>query len=224
MNPESLTSALIIIGNEILSGRTDDKNINFLAKELFALGIRLKEVRIVADTKEDIISAIKETHEKYDYIFTTGGIGPTHDDITAGAVASAFDVPIEYNKGTLDTPKGSFKIFKHKINIIGFRINNVFVLAGVPEIMQQGFTDIKPSLKRGNKIYSKEITLYIKESSVSDILANTQNAFKDVEIGSYPFTEDNKAGVNIVFLSNSEIKIEEALKMLQNDLSNSGKI
>lgn len=219
MTNESLTSGIIIIGNEILSGRTDDKNINFLAKELFSLGIKLREVRVVADIKEDIIFAVKEMHNKYDYIFTTGGIGPTHDDITVATISSIFDIPIEKNKGTLDTPYDCKKIFTNPNNIIGFQIKNIFVMAGIPRIMNEGFLSIKPSLKQGKKFHSKEITFYRKESSISSILEKVQDMFHNVEIGSYPFTEAKKIGVNIVLTSTNKEAIEQAHESLNTHLS-----
>lgn len=209
------TAALLVIGDEILSGRTEDKNINFIAKYLNDGGIELKEVRVIGDEKYEIIKSVNGLRKKYDYLFTTGGIGPTHDDITAEAVAKAFKVELRKNKKAFDImekyyfmsnidftqerqkmtmmPKGA-KLIDNAVSVApGFSIGNVYVMAGVPKIMQAMMKEIMPKLKTGKKIYEESIECKKPEGEIARKLGEIQKKYKEVSIGSYPkFTPEKE--------------------------------
>ena len=212
-----VTAALLVIGDEILSGRTKDKNIGYIAEYLTALGIDLKEVRVVPDEEGPIVEALNALRRRYDYVFTTGGIGPTHDDITADCVAKAFGVPIDHdpravailrerfaprgielNEARLRMarlPKGA-EIVENKISgAPAFRIGNVIVMAGVPAIMQAMLDAVAPSLKTGAKMLSESIRADLREGDIGSELGVIAKAHPDVLIGSYPFFDD-KLGPN----------------------------
>lgn len=213
-------AGLIIIGNEVLSGRTQDQNVAFIAQNLNELGIVLAEVNIIPDVQDKIIETVRAFSKIYTYVFTTGGIGPTHDDITAGCIANAFDVPLELNQKTADLltaryaasgfkineaqlkmariPKGAQLIPNPVTQIPGFFIENVYVFAGVPAIMRAMFEGIAPSLKHGIPIQSKTIHCYLGEGRLAEGLEKIQKDSPKVEIGSYPFWSVGKHGVSIV--------------------------
>ena len=209
VNPADLpivTAALVVIGDEVLSGRTKDKNIGYIAEYLTAIGIDLAEVRVVPDRTEKIVEAVNALRARNDYVFTTGGIGPTHDDITADAIAAAFGVGIDidpravamlqqrYPEAELTParlrmarlPEGAEPIANPVSLAPGFRIENVYVMAGVPSIMQAMLDEIAPTLKTGRKLLSATIEMVRPESTISDALRGLQNANSDVMIGSYP--------------------------------------
>ena len=218
---EEVTAALLVIGNEILSGRTKDKNIGFIASHCTGIGIRLKEVRVVADDEAAIISAVNALRDAYTYVFTTGGIGPTHDDITADCIARAFGVSIDidpravalmrerYAEADLTPtrlrmariPAGAELIDNPVSKAPGFMIGNVIVMAGVPAIMQAMLLAVTPSLKTGAKLLSETIRVNAPEGRIAEPLANCQQAFPDVAMGSYPFFEDGRYGTNLVLTS-----------------------
>jgi molybdenum cofactor synthesis domain-containing protein len=220
MGEERVVSAcLIIIGNEILSGRTVDANLPFLAKELGEIGIRMREVRIVPDVEAEIVAAVNECRRKHDYVFTTGGIGPTHDDITAASVARAFGLPCrrhpeaerrllayyppeKVNEARLkmaETPEGA-ELIDNPVSVApGFRIENVYVLPGVPSIMQAMFAGVKSRLRGGARVRSRAVTVYAPEGEIAKPLGAIQAAYPGVEIGSYPFMRMNAPGTAIVF-------------------------
>lgn len=207
MTDKIVTAAVLIIGNEILSGRTRDTNLAWLAGELTKLGIRLTEARVVADIESAIISAICDLKERYNYVFTTGGIGPTHDDITAQAVAKAFGVPLlrhpeavrrleshyatpaDLNEARLrmaNVPDGAALIDNPISKAPGFRIGNVHVMAGVPAIMQAMFDGLRGDLVGGPKMLARTIDVDLAEGAMATALAAIQRAAPEVEIGSYP--------------------------------------
>ncbi|NHN88199.1 competence/damage-inducible protein A [Acetobacter conturbans] len=216
----SPTSALIVIGNEILSGRTQDANIRFLALGLGEIGAPLKEVRIIPDIRETIIGTINEMKARYDQVFTTGGIGPTHDDITASCVAEAFGVPLELHEESaalLKThygtdqftsarqrmammPRGAMPITNAVSIAPGFSIGNVHVMAGVPSIMQAMFQSVRPNLKQGTPVTSRTWhALGLYESAIAAALEAVQDRYPDLDLGSYPFRrEDGRRGVALV--------------------------
>lgn len=228
------TASILIIGNEILSGRTQDINLNWLAKELNNCGVRLREVRVVADIPEAIISAVNALRAQYDYVFTTGGIGPTHDDITSECIARAFGVPYERNKEaeTLltryygadklnearlkmsDMPRGVTLIGNPVSVAPGFIIGNVYVMAGVPRIMQAMFDSIRHTLKGGKKVDSVTVSTYLTEGTIAAQLTAIQNAFPNVEIGSYPFVRDGKLGTSLVSRHEDAAQLAEVKKQL----------
>jgi molybdenum cofactor synthesis domain-containing protein len=213
------TAAILIIGNEILSGRTQDVNVNFMAKRLAALGIVLSEVRVVPDIPHRIIDAVNTLRAAYTEVFTTGGIGPTHDDITSECIAAAFGVPWEIHAETFAAmeayigkekfnaarqrmatlPRGAEPI-KNSVSLApGFSIGNVHVMAGVPRIMQSMFEALEPSLPRGKPIQMQAVYgLGLMEGAIADGLTAIQNRFPQLDLGSYPFRLATGGGVAIV--------------------------
>src|SRR5450631_2428643 len=214
---EIVTAAVLVIGDEILSGRTKDKNIGYIADYLTAIGIDLKEVRVVSDDEHAIVNALNALRESYTYVFTTGGIGPTHDDITADCIAKAFGVSIDHHPepvailkermakigGGLNEarlrmariPQGAELVHNKVSGAPGFWIGNVIVMAGVPSIMQAMLDEVAPKLKTGTKLISETIRADAKEGDVGTELGAIAKAHPDAIIGSYPFI-DEKIGPN----------------------------
>ncbi|MEM7620715.1 MAG: molybdopterin-binding protein [Pseudomonadota bacterium] len=229
-NKGIITAAILVIGDEILSGRTKDKNIGYMADHFTAVGIQLTETRIVADNEDAIIAAVNALRAQYDYVFTTGGIGPTHDDITADCIAKAFDVPIDLDPRALKLlhdkyeeheltehrlrmariPQGADLIENSVSKAPGFMVENVIVLAGVPGIMQVMLDAVTPRLKTGRKMLSRTIKVHCPEGDVAPILSTVQESYEDVALGSYPFFEKGGLGVNIVLRSLDETLLLEA--------------
>ena len=215
--PDIVTAAVLVIGDEILSGRTKDKNIGYIADFLTAIGIDLKEVRVVSDDESAIIAAVNALRATYTYVFTTGGIGPTHDDITAECVAKAFGVPIDVDPRALAIlkermakiggelnearmrmtriPLGADLVLNKVSGAPGFWIENVIVMAGVPAIMQAMLDEVAPKLKTGAKLLSETIRADAKEGDVGSELGAIAKAHPSALIGSYPFF-DEKLGPN----------------------------
>jgi molybdenum cofactor synthesis domain-containing protein len=243
----SPTAGLVLIGDEILSGRTKDRNLGYIADFLTALGIDLKEARVVADSEPDIIAAVNALRTKYSYVFTTGGIGPTHDDITADAVAKAFGVKIDhdpravailkahYEPGMLNEarmrmariPQGAELIENPVSKAPGFRIGNVFVMAGVPKIMQAMLEAIGSQLERGQPMLSATVTANIGEGDLARPLKEIQERHPDVVIGSYPFEEQGKYGSNLVLRSRDPERLKAAageVEEMTQALKTSGKV
>lgn len=225
-----VTAAMVVIGDEILSGRTKDRNIGHLADLMTAIGIDLKEVRIVPDDRDAIVQAVNALRAKFTYVFTTGGIGPTHDDITADAIAAAFGLPCDYNenayrlleehysargipfnearKRMARMPRGA-ELISNSISVApGFRIENVHVLAGVPAIFQAMLDEVVPTLQAGAKLLSVAIPSPFPEGTIGEPLGEIQNAHPETIIGSYPKYQDGSFWTEIVIRSRSE----EALK------------
>ena len=216
-----MKAALIIIGNEILSGRTKDKNLAYLAEWLNEIGIQLYEVRVIRDDEKEIVDCVNLLRKKYDYVFTTGGIGPTHDDITTESIAKAFNVELEtnpealrilqsyYKEGELNEarlkmtllPKGAELVENPVTKAPGFKMENVFVMAGIPSIMQGMLEGAKAFLKVGNKMTSKSIDVFMPESYVAEELSIMQDNYPEVEIGSYPFNKEGQFGTSLVMRS-----------------------
>jgi len=227
---QEVTAAFLVIGDEILSGRTKDKNIGFLADYLTTIGIDLREVRIVPDVTEKIVDAVNELRAGYTYVFTSGGIGPTHDDITADSIAAAFGVAIDvdprakaileahYPPGQLTParlrmariPEGADLIDNPVSKAPGFRIENVHVMAGVPSIMQAMVDAIAPTLKTGRKMLSRYVDADVPESRLADQVGEIQTRFPETLIGSYPRTNDGRFTTQIVIRSRDEDTLEEA--------------
>ena len=230
------SAAILIIGNEILSGRTKDLNGNYLAVELLNLGINVRQIRIVPDEKKEIVGALNALKIKYTYVFTSGGIGPTHDDITADSVAEAFSVPLLLNekaremlasnyangKGDLNEarlrmariPAGATLIENPISKAPGFRIENVFVLAGVPRIFQAMADSILTNLDSGDPIISKTITISKPEGTIAEKLAEIASSFPEVSIGSYPFNINGDLGTNIVVMHEDAELIRKVVAQL----------
>ncbi|MGB1877468.1 MAG: competence/damage-inducible protein A [Rhodospirillaceae bacterium] len=215
--PSEPKAALIVIGNEILSGRTQDANIQFLATSLGKLGIPLCEVRVIPDIEDEIVDAVNTLRSIHSYVFTTGGIGPTHDDITAAAVAKAFGVPLERHQPSVekmkkfysarlnearlkmaDLPKGAEPIETRATSAPGIQIENVFVLAGVPSIARAMFDSVAPSLTRGAPVLSRFVEAHLGEGDIADALTTIQNEHPHVDLGSYPFFRGKRIGLSVV--------------------------
>ena len=230
-----MKASLIIIGNEILSGRTQDKNLSYLANWLNEIGIQLSEVRVIRDNEDEIIDTVNTLRKKYDYVFTTGGIGPTHDDITSESIAKAFGVPLEINPDALGIlreyykdseltearmkmtkiPKEAELVENPVSKAPGFKIDNVFVMAGIPKIMQGMLEGAKSHLSGGKPVQSDSIDVFMPESFIAEELSNLQNKFKDVEIGSYPFVKDGKYGTSLVMRSSDKAKLSDCRSQME---------
>ena len=213
-----VTAAVLVIGDEILSGRTKDKNIGFIAEYLSAIGIDLKEVRVVPDEEDEIVTALNALRKRYTYVFTTGGIGPTHDDITADSVAKAFGVSIdvdpravalfkerapqmELNEARLRMariPKGADLVENKVSTAPGFKLDNVIVMAGVPSIMQAMLDAVSGTLKTGTKMLSETIKADAREGEIGTPLGEIAKANPDVILGSYPYFDGQGPNTNIV--------------------------
>ena len=235
MNNAQPTAALLIIGNEILSGRTQDANLNYLAKTLVAIGVRLAECRVVTDDESAIIEAVNALSDKFDYVFTSGGIGPTHDDITTAAIAKAFGAklvrhkeaearlrkhykPEDINEARLkmaDIPEGAALIDNPVSSAPGFVLKNVYVMAGVPRIMQAMLDGIKSQLKTGPVTISRTISATVTEGYIASELTAIQAKYTDVEIGSYPFIRDGKLGTSLVSRSINIASLERVTQDLR---------
>ncbi|HYV87625.1 MAG TPA: molybdopterin-binding protein [Candidatus Polarisedimenticolia bacterium] len=233
--PEPVTAAILVIGDEILSGRTQETNLNYLARFLGALGIDLKEGRIVPDIEAEIVMAVNALRSTYDYLFTTGGIGPTHDDITADAIAKAFGVPIHHHPEALAIleprykpgefnemrrrmariPEGGILIRNSVSAAPGFQIENVFVMAGVPMIMRAMLEDVAPRLKRGAPVHICTVTARVAEGRIAAALARIQSEHKTVAIGSYPFYREDGSGTQLVARGRDSAAVSAAAEAIE---------
>ncbi len=228
---KNLTAALVIIGNEILSGRTQDSNTQWIATKLAEKGIKLVEVRVVADIEDAIISAINELRARVGYLFTTGGIGPTHDDITSATIAKAFGVKFELNadarnillgyyKSEADLtparlrmahiPVGATLIDNPVSGAPGFRMDNVYVMAGVPKIMQGMLDNILPEIITGKPFLSNTVSCHLAESKIAETLENIQKQYESVDIGSYPHFGSGGMGLALVLRSTDNDNLHAA--------------
>src|SRR5215471_13909713 len=229
-----ITACVLIIGNEILSGRTPDANLVFLARGLSELGIRLREARVIADDTGVIVSTVNEVRGVFDYVFTTGGIGPTHDDITAQSIAEAFGVALivhpeakrllesHYPPGHLNearlrmamVPEGAVLLPNPISRAPGFQIGNVFVLPGVPSIMQGIFEQLKHRLVGGTKMLSRSISCHLPEGTLAKDLGELQARYPDLEIGSYPYFRRGDFGVTLVLRGTEKAQLATAVEEL----------
>jgi molybdenum cofactor synthesis domain-containing protein len=237
------TAGLAVIGDEILSGRTQDKNINQIATWLNAQGIRLAEVRVVPDVEERIVEAINALRQAYDYCFTTGGIGPTHDDITVDAVAKALGVPVVVHptaraileryyadKGGLNegrlrmarVPKGAELIENKMSGAPGIRIGNLFLMAGVPHITAGMLDALTGTLEGGRPLVSVIVGAFAPESEVADLLRQAEQSAEGISIGSYPFFKEGRVGSNFVVRSEDEDRARAVAQDLAGKLAEVG--
>jgi molybdenum cofactor synthesis domain-containing protein len=227
---QPVTAAILVIGDEILSGRTKDKNIGYIAEYLTSIGVDVKEVRVVPDDEPEIVTALDALRHRYTYVFTTGGIGPTHDDITADCVAKAFGVPIDVdprarallltriaekdlNEARLRMariPAGAELVLNKVSAAPGFRIGNVHVMAGVPAIMQAMLDEIAPTLRTGVKMLSESVRADLREGDIGTQLGEIAKAHPDVMIGSYPFQDEGRPNTNIVVRSRDAQRLAAA--------------
>jgi molybdenum cofactor synthesis domain-containing protein len=233
--PRIVSACVLIIGNEILSGRTQDANLTFLAKGLNEVGIRLREARVIPDDADVIVSTVNEARRAFDYVFTTGGIGPTHDDITAQCVADAFGVALivhpeakrlletHYPPGQLNearlrmamVPDGSVLLPNPISRAPGFQIGNVFVLPGVPSIMQGIFEQLRYRLVGGEKLLSRSVSCHLAEGNLAQDLAVLQQRYPEIEIGSYPYFRRGDFGVTLVLRGTEPERLTAATEELK---------
>ena len=234
-NDPSPTAAVLLIGDELLSGRTQDTNLAYIAKFLAAYGIDICEARMVPDREEEIAAALNALRTRYTYVFTTGGIGPTHDDITTDAVGHAFGVPVSHNLEALAlleprykpgefnemrrrmarTPEGATLIRNSVSTAPGFQIANVFVLAGVPMIMRAMLEDVGPRLARGRVVISRTISAETGEGRIAGALARIQQEHPTVAIGSYPAFIENGTRVQLVVRGRDGEAVERATEAIE---------
>jgi len=229
----SKTAAVLVIGNEMLTGRTQDSNLVYISKKLAQIGIRMRHGRVIADEEAEIITHLNALREKYDYVFTTGGIGPTHDDITALSIAKAFAVPLELNSDAFDRlvqhyggaehvnearqrmamiPQGASLIDNPVSASPGFHLGNVFVFAGVPRIAQAMMDNVLPHLQGGPPILSRSVGSSLTESVLAKDLAALAKDYPDLEIGSYPYFRPSGYGLSLVIRGIDATRLEEAVE------------
>ena len=241
-DPERIyTAALIVIGDEILSGRTQDANIGYLAKWLNIQGIRLREVRVVPDVADAIVGAVSALRIAHDYLFTTGGIGPTHDDITVDAIARALDVPVVHHPEAVAilthhygdrindarlrmarVPAGADLIANPRTQAPGIHIGNIFIMAGVPAITRSMLESLDGKLVGGRPVLTRTVAAWTVESRVADLLASVEKAHEGVQIGSYPFWRDGRTGANFVLRSTEPTILESTAQDLMRVLEADG--
>lgn len=233
MASRAITACVLIIGNEILSGRTPDSNLNHIARTLGGWGIQLREARVIPDLEAEIVAALNETRPRYDYVFTTGGIGPTHDDITAEAVAKALGRPLATHLEIAErirrrpaapqvmasrlrmarVPQGA-ELIDNPTGPQGFCIGNLYVLAGIPGVMQAMLASLEGKLETGPLVRSRTVTAYLSESHVADALTEIQAEFQDMDLGSYPFFRDGRHGTSLVMRGVDEDRLDLALEAI----------
>lgn len=230
-----VTAAILVIGDEILSGRTKDKNIGYIAEYCTNIGVDIREVRIVPDVEEEIVAAVNALRVRYDHVFSTGGIGPTHDDITADSMAAAFGVPIDhdpravailtehYPPGQLNEarmrmariPVGADLILNSVSKAPGFTLGNVHVMAGVPSIMQAMFDEVAAKIPTGAKMLSRTVPVGMGEGRIAAKLGAIQADYPDVSIGSYPKMLDGAFATDIVLRSRDAARLDEAAQAVE---------
>lgn len=231
---QPVTACVLIIGNEILSGRTKDVNLNHLAVTLGGWGVRITEARVIPDIEEVIVRAVNETRQQFDYVFTTGGIGPTHDDITAQCIASAFGVQLVQSEAIAErirqrpapddvmanrllmarVPEGAVLIDNPTGGPQGFAMENVYVMAGIPMVMQAMLASLDGKLKTGPIVKSRSIRAFLGESQIAGPLGEIQDQHPDLDIGSYPFYRDDRYGTVLVVRGTEDADIEIAARAI----------
>lgn len=228
--PRPVTAAVLIIGNEILSGRTQDSNLAYLANKLNGYGIQIRQARVVPDVERDIVEALNALRASHDYVFTTGGIGPTHDDITADCIAAAFGVDIVVSPeiaAILERRPSSPEVMAARLRMAriprgaglidnplgppGFYIGNVYVMAGIPRIMQQMVDSLDGKLRRGVTVRSRSVTVYLAESQVAKPLGEIQQQRPRIDIGSYPFQREGRFGTTLVMRGTDAAELDATL-------------
>ena len=228
MTERVVTASVVIIGNEILSGRTQDTNLAHIALQLNEWGVRVRDARVVPDVLKTVVAAVNETRAAFDYVFTTGGIGPTHDDITVDCIAAAFDVPVvvseeiaaiirrrpapphvmESRMRMARIPEGASLIANPTGGPQGFRMDNVFVMAGIPAVMQAMLSTLEDHLEGGSVMRSRSVTAHLGESEIADGLEDIQRRYPHIDLGSYPFYRDNVYGTTLVMRGADETALE----------------
>ncbi|MEZ5850780.1 MAG: molybdopterin-binding protein [Hyphomicrobiaceae bacterium] len=240
-----VTAAILVIGDEILSGRTKDKNIGYIADHCTAIGIQVKEVRIVADDEGDIVAAVNALRQRYTYVFSTGGIGPTHDDITADCMAKAFGVGIDHHPQVKELLIANFRkrgveptearmrmaripftaeLVENRVSVApGFMLGNVVVMAGIPSVMQVMLDAVTPRLRTGKKMLSVSIELFRPEGEVAELFGKVQAEYPDVSMGSYPFNREARVfGTHLVLRCTDADRLAAAEQRLKDVLKENG--
>ena len=235
MNSGIVTACVLIIGNEILSGRTQDVNLNHIARTVGEWGIQVREARVIPDVESVIVDAVNEARVRYDYVFTTGGIGPTHDDITADCIARAFGVPLVIHEGIAELirqrpappdvvksrmrmariPEGAELVDNTTGGPPGFRIDNVYVMAGIPGVMRAMLASLEGKLNTGPVVRSRSVTAFLGESRIAAALGEIQERFPDVDLGSYPFFRDDRYGTSLVMRGTDDARLDEMLEAVK---------
>ena len=235
-----VTACVLIIGNEILSGRTQDTNLNHIANVVGEAGVRLREARVIPDDEDVIVDAVNEARAKYDYVFTTGGIGPTHDDITAESIAKAFGVPLVINETIAGrirgrpappdvmasrlrmarVPEGAELIENATGGPQGFSIGNVYVMAGIPSVMRAMISTVQ--LEGGAIVQSRSVTAYLGESQVATELEAIQDRYADIDIGSYPFMDEDGYGTTLVIRGTDPVSLNKVLDEIKQLIVDAG--
>ena len=234
------TAGVLLIGNELLSGKTQDLNLKFLGGELARVGIKLVEARVIRDEHETIVAVVREFSERFAYVFTTGGIGPTHDDITAEAMAKAFDAPLELNDEAVammasrgremnearlkmaKIPRGASLVANSVSLAPGFRIRNVYVLAGIPKIAEAMFFALESELEGSAQILSMSLDAYAPEGDIAAPLEAIQSRRGKVEIGSYPFSRDGRFGASLVVRGTDRDEVEATIREIDEVIGGMG--
>jgi len=242
MDSSAVTACVLIIGNEILSGRTQDTNLQHIAVTLGQWGIQVREARVVPDVEEIIVDSVNEARNGFDYVFTTGGIGPTHDDITAECIAKAFAVPLvthpeiarmlETRPAPPDVmaarmrmarvPEGASLVDNTTGGPPGFRIDNVYVMAGIPGVMKAMLGSLEGKLKSGPVVRSRSVTAFLGESTIAQALAEIQAKFPDVDLGSYPFFRQERYGTSLVMRGTDEATLDATLDAVKSAIIAAG--
>jgi molybdenum cofactor synthesis domain-containing protein len=242
VNERIFTAAVVIIGNEILSGRTQDTNLRDIATTLGGWGVRVTEGRVIPDVEGDIIAVVNEVRARHDYVFTTGGIGPTHDDITAECIAKAFGVPLvehpeiaalirrrgappEVMAARLRmalVPQGAGLIENLTGGPPGFFIGNVYVMAGIPAVMRSMLGSLQSKLSGGAVLQSRSVTAYLAESAIAKPLGDLQAEYPSVEIGSYPFNREGRFGTTLVMRSTDSTLLESVVEKVRAMVGDAG--
>ena len=242
MDDDIVTAGVIVIGNEILSGRTQDTNLQFIAKHLVGKGVSIREALVVPDVKPIIVATVNDYRSRFDYVLTTGGIGPTHDDITTDCIAAAFNVDVVINADIekrirsrpapdavlasrlrmARVPEGAMLIDNPTGGPQGFSINNVYVMAGIPLVMQAMLSTIEFS--GGAVVHSRSITAHLGESEIADDLSAIQNAYPGIDLGSYPFYRNDVYGTSLVMRGTDESALDAALNELRAVITKRGQV
>ncbi|MEQ8859920.1 MAG: molybdopterin-binding protein [Pseudomonadales bacterium] len=232
MPDTTVTACVLIIGNEILSGRTQDVNLNHIAQTLGAWGIQVREARVIPDVAAEIVAAVNACRARYDYVFTTGGIGPTHDDITADCIAQAFGVDLVLHPEIAEriqsrpappevmaerlrmarVPEGATLVDNLTGGPQGFRIENVFVMAGIPAVMQAMLGSLEGKLQGGALVHTRSVTAYVGESQIAGPLRQIQARYPQLDLGSYPFFRPDRYGTSLVLRGTDEAALDAMLE------------
>ena len=237
-----ITASVVIIGNEILSGRTQDTNLAHIAQRLNEWGVRVTEARVIPDLEEVIVDTVNDARARFDYVFTTGGIGPTHDDITADSIARAFGVALVVNPeiaGQLRERPAAADVMENRLRMAripegatlianptggpqGFRMENVFVMAGIPSVMQAMLSTVGNEIEGGAVVRSRSVTAYLGESQIASALTEIQARYPDVELGSYPFYRSERYGTTLVMRGTSETHLASMLEEIEDTIIAAG--